>query len=132
MNNFVYSDNKNYNSLIPSNFIRQKFPSEWYMILVSACGSFSGFLHGYVVTLTWLFPQNTSLLNDISSSIEQKYFTLHFVPLFFIGEILGSLFGYLVADAIGRKSTLIYFSALTSALLSWSSTSTSLGDMSLI
>jgi len=100
---------------------RKKITKENYLLIVSVFGSLVGAVYGFVVTLSGLLLMDASFVERMGNG--STTFELRFVLLFYVGEVVGAFFSFLMSDIFGRKTTLVYCSFVCIFLLLWSSLS---------
>jgi len=100
---------------------RKKVTKENYLLIVSVFGSLVGSVYGYVVTLSGLLLMDSTFLEHMGGG--STTFDLRFILLFYVGEVVGAFFSFLLSDIFGRKTTLVYCAVVCIFLLLWSSLS---------
>ena len=113
----------------PSDSIDQnlrKISRDDYLTIVSIFGSLSGMVQGFLTTLSGMMLLDASFLQEMYHY--DSTFSDRFIMLFFAGEIVGSIMSFPFSDTFGRKTTLIYTSAICILAIIWNVLTTSGAD----
>lgn len=98
---------------------RKKISKEEYLRVVAVFGSLVGAVYGFVVTLSGLLLMDSTFVERMGGDTTTSSFELHFIVLFYLGEVVGALLSFLLSDIFGRKTTIVYASAACVLLLLW-------------
>lgn len=100
---------------------------ELYLLMASTVGSMSGFVEGFIATLSGILITDASFLVDMGGG--DPTFTTRFIILFYVGEMVGAILSFPLSDTFGRKTTLSYVAAVCIICLVWSALTVSGADL---
>lgn len=107
--------------------VQASVSKETYQTISSLVASSCCIVHGFIITQSDLLITSESFQqrNDYSDST----FFESFITVFFIGELFGALFSFLVSDGFGRTNTMIYSCYTCIVMLLWCAMTTTTANM---